>query len=377
MLVLIIYYSFMMLVVLMLITFTIHTNGQWESRSLSLTTAIMDYLNQNRTIDSSGDIMKSILDDPVLFPSIITKLAQENRTTILLQYLSKHASLELFKSLVVLDDYSRDDAQGIHDAWKYLRFLNINGPNHLIHINGQNKNESNKLHITMETSKKFMVQLNYNNQELTSGKDVMQWSHIPSFITSLTVVYYTGFGRAINGNIDIDLTSFDPSCNLNTLVISFTKGWIHFPDYSFPSSLTNLAITGGMIDYQRLWKIGRSIKRLEFTGMGMSLADFDGFENMIHLNELYVEMFPAHKILWLKAKLKKLFLNSARTEPTIVFSCGDDNMRVRMMFDISKDIKLTIFGNDERWDRCLVCWETVCTLVLCGVLIAILAYLLI
>eukprot|EP01083_Nonionella_stella_P164923 547407_1 len=279
-----------------IITFVILANGQQNTSSLSLTTAIVDYLNQNDTVDSFGDIMKSILDDPVLFPSIITKLAQENRTTILLQYLSKHASLELFKSLVVLDDYSRDDAQAIHDAWKYLRFLNINGPNHLIHINGQNKNESNKLHITMETSKKFMVQLNYNNQELTSGKDVMQWSHIPSFITSLTVVYYTGFGRAINGNIDIDLTSFDPSCNLNTLVISFTNGWIHFPDYSFPSSLTNLAITGGVIDYQRLWKIGRSIQYLQLNGMRMDLTAFDGFENMIHLRALYVNAFPAHSI---------------------------------------------------------------------------------
>eukprot|EP01083_Nonionella_stella_P044355 119443_1 len=379
MLVIIIYYSFMMLVVLMLITFTIHTNGQWESRSLSLTTAIMDYLNQNRTIDSSGDIMKSILDDPVLFPSIISKLSQENRTTVALQYLFHHASLELFKSVVVLNDYPHNDEHAIHDAWKFLKLLN-GAVHNLMDIDAYNKNNSKKLHVTMHRSKKFMIRLNYSNQEMSSQiKDFMEWSHIPSFLDSLTIVYYTAFantisginGRPIHGYINVDLTSFDQSCNLSTLTISFTSGWVHFPDYSFPSSLKNLAIRGDIMwftkkaNYKRLWRIGRSIERLQLKGMWMDLCDFDGFENMIHLKDLYVEGFPSHKIDRLEEKLNKLFQNTLRVEPTFVFSYGAINIRL-MTFDMISD-------NDE---CATVCFGTICLVCSAGALSIIPLYLL-
>eukprot|EP01083_Nonionella_stella_P111384 326660_1 len=370
----------MMLLVFISITFVIQINGQSKTRSLSLTTAIIDYLNKNNS-DSLGPFMESILAEPVLYPSIIRKLAEENRTISWLQYLSKHSSLDLFKSLVVLDDYPTHDEQAISDAWKCLKLLvrsthQMMSKQSVLYVTAYNKNNSKKLHVTMNTTTSLSIHLNYSNQSvLSSAKDVMEWSHIPSFLTTLTVTI-----SGTNRYIDLDLRSFDPSCKLTTLVIIFRNGWVHFPDYSFPPSLKNLVIRGDITwparkaDYRRLWKIGSSIQYLQLNGMRMDLTAFDGFENMIHLRALYVNAFPAHSIHRLATKLKllnRLCPNSLRTERTLLFYFGEINTRL-ITFNYPLENNILMIARNSK--SCRRCWAIgiVCTIICCVGLLTIL-----
>eukprot|EP01083_Nonionella_stella_P008645 24967_1 len=343
-----------MMLVFMLIAFIVHVKGihtlhkPYQSNT-SLITSIIQYLNRNETVDSFGDVLKYILDDPVLYPSIVRKLAQDRIRIDLLAYLSHH-SLELFKSLVIVDDWPQNE-QATMDAWKYMKLLK--GRSRCLYINAYNKNDSKKLHVTLHTSDHFLLRMNYSDNPAKKVPDLMNWSHIPSFLTSLTAVYHTSY-MGEDKFVNIDFTSLDPSCKLRTLNIQFTNGWIDFPDYSLPSSLKLLRIKSDIIllkkqtDYQRLWIIGSHIEELYIGGMCMDLRDFNGFENMIRLKMMHVECLGWGSI-WvdiLEFRLQKLFQNSLRVDPTLVFSVGE-NYRRRMYFNRSEDITLTINDRDN------------------------------
>eukprot|EP01083_Nonionella_stella_P296944 1008597_1 len=293
--------------------------------------------------------LKYILDEPVLYPSITRKLAQDKIKIDIIAYLSRR-SIELFKSLVIVDDWPQND-QATMDAWKYMKLLK--GRSKCLYINAYNKNDRKKLHLTMHTTEHFLLRMNFSNVPAKTLHDLMDWSHIPSFITSLTGVYdtrYMGEDRYVN----IDLTSFDPSCKLQALIIRFMNGWIDLPDYSFPSSLKRLEIKSDIMlykkqtDYQRLWNIGSHIEELYIYGMRVELSDFTGFENMIHLKMMHVEGFGREKAVRLDVLLQKLFQNSQRADPILVFSHGENYQKV-MYFNRSRDTTLTINGNGTRF----------------------------
>eukprot|EP01084_Bolivina_argentea_P267166 453445_1 len=270
---------------------------------INTTTSLIHYLT-HELIDASKNesfdqlIHPIILQEPELFSHICSTLqTNPNLFHDFMTHLFQTASYPIFQSAFEFNNTYPSNIT-IFDLWKLLQMtkhsllLNNNWITNAYFVD-------NKLYINSDLCTWNALICSYNTSDsqhsvtLQSADFNINFAQVPSFLSEIYIDTrsYSDNSTAFQY---IDLSNFDPSCNIKVLTIIVFNGVLIFGDHTLPASLKDLRIEsdiGYIHSYVKLWQVGGNIETLTIISRRrIEYSDLFGIENMMNLKYLYADV---------------------------------------------------------------------------------------